>query len=85
MSLEHEEVPLDIERVKLDAELETPVFKGPQVLLSERRLGDFERSFTFPTEVDSDHMEASLANGLLRIVVPKKAGVSIEKKVIPVK
>jgi HSP20 family protein len=69
----------------LDAELEEPAFTGPKVLLRERHIGDFQRSFTFPTEVDSDHMEASLANGLLRIVVPKKVGVSVEKKIIAVK
>jgi len=49
----------------------TPV-TFPRVLLHERYVGPFQRSFTFPDEVDADGMRASLKDGLLRIVVPKK-------------
>lgn len=49
-----------------------PRIQFPRRLLNERHVGEFQRSFTFPTEVDADNMKASLANGLLRIVVPKK-------------
>lgn len=82
---EHVETHESAERAELDRELDEPVFTGPRAMLRERHIGQFQRSFTFPTEVDSDHMEASLADGLLRIVVPKKAGAVVEKKRIEVK
>ncbi|KAH0538902.1 hypothetical protein GP486_008749 [Trichoglossum hirsutum] len=46
---------------------------GPRRWLSERRTGEFERSFTFSRAVDADGMKARLANGVLSIMVPKKA------------
>jgi len=37
----------------------------------ERRYGSFTRSFTLPSEVDADKVEANYDNGVLRIAVPK--------------
>lgn len=39
--------------------------------VSERSIGEFHRSFTFPTRVDPDKVKASLKNGILSITVPK--------------
>jgi len=41
--------------------------------LSERSVGEFSRSFNFPDRVDTDHVTASLKNGILSIIVPKAA------------
>ena len=40
--------------------------------LIERRYGAFERSFTFPTPVNPDNVEADLVDGVLTIRVMKK-------------
>lgn len=40
---------------------------------SERSLGEFHRSFSFPNRVDQDNVKASLKNGILSILVPKAA------------
>ena len=46
--------------------------KAPKkYLVSERQVGQFERTFTFPAKVDQDGVKASLKNGILSIVVPK--------------
>jgi len=37
----------------------------------ERTFGSFERSFTLPTSVQSDKIEASYTNGILTISIPK--------------
>jgi HSP20 family protein len=37
----------------------------------ERADGSFTRSFTLPTEVDAEHIEARLKNGILTLVLPK--------------
>lgn len=42
-----------------------------RVWLNERRTGSFRRSFSFPVAVDADAIEATLSQGLLRVVVPK--------------
>lgn len=39
--------------------------------VSERSIGEFSRTFSFPTRVDSDNVSASLNNGILTVTVPK--------------
>ncbi|KAF2842807.1 small heat shock protein [Patellaria atrata CBS 101060] len=39
--------------------------------VSERAIGSFSRSFSFPARVNHDAVKASLKNGILSIVVPK--------------
>jgi HSP20 family molecular chaperone IbpA len=40
--------------------------------VSERSVGEFHRTFTFPTRVNQDAVKAGLKNGILSIVVPKE-------------
>lgn len=42
-------------------------------LRSERRHGEFARSFVLPSTVDAANVAAEFANGVLRITVPVKA------------
>lgn len=49
--------------------------------VSERSVGEFSRSFSFPGNVDIDKVKASLEHGVLKIIVPKmekKGGRRIE-------
>jgi len=39
--------------------------------VSERSVGEFARSFSFPAPVDQDAVKASMKNGILSILVPK--------------
>lgn len=39
--------------------------------VSERSVGEFHRSFSFPQRVDQEAVKASLKNGILSILVPK--------------
>lgn len=47
--------------------------------VSERSVGEFHRTFSFPTRVDQDAVKASLKNGILSIFVPKAAAPSSKK------
>ncbi|KAA8646551.1 hypothetical protein EYZ11_008241 [Aspergillus tanneri] len=47
--------------------------------VSERSIGEFHRSFSFPTNVDQDKVKASLKNGILAVVVPKASAPSGKK------
>ncbi|KAI4217726.1 MAG: hypothetical protein LQ351_000322 [Letrouitia transgressa] len=41
--------------------------------ISERSVGEFQRTFSFPGKVDQEAVKASLKNGILNVVVPKAA------------
>ncbi|KAL3417283.1 hsp20-like protein [Phlyctema vagabunda] len=41
--------------------------------VSERSVGQFSRSFSFPESIDQDAVKASMKNGILSILVPKAA------------
>ena len=47
--------------------------------VSERSVGEFSRSFTFPVRVDQDAVTASMKNGVLSILVPKAKKVDYRK------
>jgi HSP20 family protein len=45
--------------------------EGYTVHRVERKVASFSRSFTLPAEVDASKVEASLANGILSLKLPK--------------
>jgi len=49
--------------------------------VSERSVGEFSRSFSFPSRVDHENIKASLKNGILSVVVPKKAKPTRSKRI----
>ncbi|KAE8443909.1 hypothetical protein EG329_001219 [Mollisiaceae sp. DMI_Dod_QoI] len=52
----------------------------PRILLSERLVGDFHRTFAFPLPVVEEGVRASLENGVLSLVVPKKEAGGEERR-----
>lgn len=44
---------------------------GHKYWVSERSIGEFSRSFSFPVRVNQDAVHASMKNGILSIIVPK--------------
>ncbi|KAI1498842.1 HSP20-like chaperone [Biscogniauxia marginata] len=48
-----------------------PAAPAAKYWVSERSVGEFSRSFAFPTRVASENVSASLENGILTVVVPK--------------
>lgn len=47
--------------------------------VSERSVGEFHRTFTFPTRIDQDAVKASLRNGVLSLAVPKEPAPKMKK------
>ena len=45
--------------------------QGYELAHGEYGIGDYQRSFTLPDEVDRDNIEASLSHGVLRLTLPK--------------
>jgi len=46
--------------------------RGLKVWMNERHKGHLQKSFSFPCDVDTEHMRAKLTNGLLKMIVPKQ-------------
>jgi HSP20 family molecular chaperone IbpA len=44
---------------------------GYKVRLEEYGIGDYERSFTLPNEIDRDHVQAIIKQGVLKLTFPK--------------
>ncbi len=53
--------------------------KGDTYYTYERSYGSFSRLFTLPQGADADHAKAELKDGVLNLVVPKKAEVQARK------
>jgi HSP20 family molecular chaperone IbpA len=49
--------------------------------VSERSVGEFARSFSFPNPVDHDNVKASMKNGILSIVVPKLQKAKTQRRI----
>ncbi|KAI5820026.1 hypothetical protein BZA77DRAFT_384780 [Pyronema omphalodes] len=58
-----------VEKKEEEKEEEKEAYK---TWINERKFGEFQRTFSFPTPVELDEVTAKLDNGLLTIVVPKK-------------
>jgi HSP20 family protein len=56
--------------------------EGKGRFLQERYYGQFQRSFTLPSNVDSERVEASYQNGVLYLAIPKSE--ASQPKVIPI-
>jgi len=52
---------------------------GHRYWASERTVGEFSRSFSFPNRVDQDNVKASLKNGILSVLVPKATAPATKK------
>jgi HSP20 family protein len=52
---------------------------GYTLYLSEYGTGDYQRVFTLTEEVDRDKIQATLKNGVLRLVLPKAEAVRMRK------
>lgn len=46
---------------------------------NERAVGEFQRTFSFPSRVDRDAVKATLKNGVLSVVVPKATDLPSKK------
>ncbi|KAI9923517.1 hypothetical protein ASPWEDRAFT_130791 [Aspergillus wentii DTO 134E9] len=58
------------------AKTSSPAYK---YWVSERSIGEFHRTFAFPTRIDQDLVKASLRNGILSVVVPKEPAPKLKK------
>lgn len=78
------QVTIDGSQVSLSAESrrENEVKDGERTLRSERHYGKVSRTFVLENEVDETQSEAHYKDGVLELVLPKKAQTSAKKLTI---
>jgi HSP20 family molecular chaperone IbpA len=71
VTVEDEEANEGTVAQKNKQEQEQPQQPKEKYWVSERSVGEFSRTFSFPTRVDQDGVSASLNDGILNVTVPK--------------
>lgn len=81
---ENIQVTIDGSHVSISAEVrrENEVKDGTRVLRTERHYGKVSRSFVLENEVDESQAQANYKDGVLELVLPKKAGSAAKKLTI---
>ena len=74
-------VTIDGNHISISAEVrrENEVKEGERILRSERSFGKVSRSFVLENEVDEAKAEAHYKDGVLQLVLPKKAVTAAKK------
>ena len=57
----------------------SPVPEGYELAYNEYGVGDFQRNFTLPDEIDRNGIEAILSHGVLRLNLPKAPEAQAKK------
>lgn len=77
------DITLDKDILTIEAFADSQVYEGLSVTYSEYVPGDFRRQFRLTREVDQDKIDAVVADGILKLTLPKAEIAKIKK--IPIK
>lgn len=64
-------ITLEKNVLSIEARTNTSAPEGHTLVLSEFGMGDYARSFVLSDQIDREKIEASVKNGVLRLVLPK--------------
>jgi HSP20 family protein len=73
------DITLEKDVLSIYAKVEPEVPEKHQLLHAEYGVGDYQRSFTISNEIDREKIEATVKNGVLRLVLPKAKAVQTRK------
>lgn len=77
------DITLDKDMLTIYGEVEPEIPENHRLVSSEYGVGDYQRSFTISDEIDRDKIEATVKNGVLKLILPKIESVKTRK--IPVR
>jgi len=77
------EVTIEKDTLTIYGKVEPEVPRGMRLTESEYGVGVYQRTFSLSDEIDREHIQASVKNGVLRLTLPKAEAVKTRK--IPVK
>lgn len=73
------DVSLDRNVLTIRGSVSSPEFEGYSPAWTEYNIGDFERTFTISKEIDRDAIEATVHDGVLQVVLPKRPDAGVRK------
>jgi HSP20 family protein len=73
------EVSVEKNILKISGLVEPKVYEGQTLAYSEYHTGDYQRIFTLSDEIDREHIEATVKNGVLKLVLPKGGPARMHK------
>jgi HSP20 family protein len=75
------DVDITIEKniLAIKATVQNEVPDGHTLTYSEHAVGDYERKFSLPSEIDRENISATMKNGVLKLVLPKNATAQLRK------
>lgn len=76
------DITLENELLTIYGMVKPEVPENHRLVISEYGVGDYKRTFTISNEIDRDHIQASVKDGVLKLVLPKAESAKTRK--IPV-
>lgn len=73
------DITLDKDVLKISGTVEQTEAQGRRLYYSEYDVGDYQRNFTLSEDVDREKIEATVKNGVLRVVLHKAEPVKAKK------
>jgi len=73
------DIALEKNILTITGNVETVAFAGKTLVYSEYDTGDYQRAFTISEEIDQDRIEATVKNGVLRLVLHKAEKAKLKK------
>jgi len=66
------DITLENDVLSINGYVEPAPPEGYSLIYSEYRVGDYHRRFNVSTNIDHEHVDATLQNGVLHLVLPKE-------------
>jgi HSP20 family molecular chaperone IbpA len=76
------DITLEKDQLTIYGKVEPEVSENHRLVISEYGIGDYKRSFTISNEVNRDKIQATVKDGVLKLVLPKAESAKTRK--IPV-
>ena len=73
------DITLEKNIITIRGRVEHEVPAGYRLAYGEYEVGDYERAFTLSDEVDKDRIQATIRNGVLKLVLPRAAAAKARK------
>ncbi len=73
------DITLEKDLLTIYGKVEPEVPENHRLAISEYGVGDYKRTFTVSSEIDRDKIQASVKDGVLKLVLPKAEGAKTRK------
>lgn len=79
VSKENIDIKLEKRRLSIQGQIDFDNYKEFKPVYTEYNVGHFSRSFSLSSEIDTENINASVADGVLTLVLPKAKETQLRK------